>query len=63
MPDPESAALGLSCCFGRTRSCSAARPPCGASPQRQFQHPTASVGEALDEVDVASGVHRHLAGP
>ena len=38
---------------------SLARPPCGASPWRQFQHPI--VARVVD-VEVAGTVHRHTLG-
>jgi hypothetical protein len=38
--------------------CSLAPPPCGASPRLQFQHLTV----AVDDVEVAGGVHRHSLG-
>src|SRR6478672_1865244 len=44
------AALGLSRCPRSDWSCSLARPPCGASPRRQFHHP---IVEQVGDVEVA----------
>jgi hypothetical protein len=56
--DPESAAA-WSFTLPRWTGPAASRPPCGASPRRQFQHP---IVDRVGDVEVAGGIHRHTIG-